>query len=399
MNRSGGELKPVEVLEVLWRELKDNYPMMEYAGFLDDSLLDEYRGRVMEASDWASAYRLMEELVNRLNDYHTRLEWPGKPVLLTPPIRLTLVEEGVIAVLEADKSTSLKPGDVVLAVDDVDAMKTFQGLLERAFGATVYARRRWALTQMLLGKPGSRVKLTVYRLGAGVFDVRLVRRRWSRGGKVVSYRRLNAEAGYIRIAAFLEGAGFTKLFDDALEALRETKYLVIDVRDNGGGSDGSAEAVIGRFIDRPVLCSISFLRRPGTNVYDKAVAVAKPRGPWRYKGRVAVLINAGCCSACEHFVSGMREAGALLVGEPTTGACGWSRRINLPGGAVLYVSKTFPIHGKTPSPLNGIRPHVEVRLSLRDLREGRDKVLETALEALEVEGGWFEPPDFDLSLL
>lgn len=278
----------------------------------------------MEVSDWASAYKLMEELVNRLNDYHTRLEWPGKPTLLTPP---------------------LKPGDVVLAVDSVDVMVLFRKLLKRAFGATIYAKRNWVLNQMLIGDPESSVELTIYRYYMGVFNVRLMRRKWFKQDSVVFYRMLDGGAGYIKINAFTE-ADFIKLFDDALEKLREARCLVIDVRDNGGGSDGLAEVAVGRFIDRPVLCSINFQRRPGTDVYDKFIAVAKPRGPWQYKGKVAVLINAGYCSACEHFVSGMKEAGALLVGEPTTGACGWSKPINLPGGAVLYVSKTFPIHGK-----------------------------------------------------
>lgn len=102
-----------------------------------------------------------------------------------------------------------------------------------------------------------------------------------------------------------------------LEKLREAKFIVLDVRDNGG-AQMSFEAAVGRFIDRPVLCSISFQRRPGIDIYDKFVAITKPRGPWQYEGKVAALINSGCCSTCEHFVSGMREAGVLLVGEPTT---------------------------------------------------------------------------------
>ncbi|MEM1569561.1 MAG: S41 family peptidase [Candidatus Bathyarchaeia archaeon] len=382
MSQNSSVVEPVDVLEILWKTLKDNYPMMEYAGVLDDSWLDEYRRKIVEVSDWASAYRLMEELVNRLNDYHTHLEWPGKPTLLTPPVKLAFVKEGLIVVAEADSSTSLKPGDIVLAVDGMNAMVLFRKLLKRAFGATVYAKRNWALNQMLIGDPESPVELTVCRHYKGVFNVRLVRRKELREDSVISYRMLDGGAGYIRIVAFTEGDGFIKIFDDALENLREAKCLVIDVRDNGGGSDGLAEAAIGRFIDRPVLCSINFQRRPGTDVYDKFIAIAKPRGPWQYKGRVAVLINAGCCSACEHFVSGMKEAGALLVGEPTTGACGWSRPIDLPGGAVLYVSKTFPIHGKTPSPLNGIKPHIKATPRLKDLQAGRDVALEAALKTL-----------------
>jgi carboxyl-terminal processing protease len=117
-------------------------------------------------------------------------------------------------------------------------------------------------------------------------------------------------------------------------------------------------------------------------MYKKTIAIAEPRGPWRYEGKVAVLINEGCASACEHFVSGMFEAGALLVGTPTSGACGWSKLIELPVGVRLSCSLTFPLHGKVPSPLNGMQPHHLVLPAIDDLRDGRDTVLEEAVNLL-----------------
>ncbi len=117
-------------------------------------------------------------------------------------------------------------------------------------------------------------------------------------------------------------------------------------------------------------------------MYKKIFFVAPPRGPWCYEGKVAVLTNSGCASACEHFVSGMFEAGALLVGTPTTGACGWSKNIDLPGGVSLRCSLTFPLHGKMPSPLHGMEPHHLVEPTLEDIRTGSDTVLETALALL-----------------
>jgi C-terminal processing protease CtpA/Prc len=104
------------------------------------------------------------------------------------------------------------------------------------------------------------------------------------------------------------------------------------VRNNRGGSDDLADLVTGRFLHAPIVSSISFHREAGTNRYEKTIEIAQPRGPWRYAGRVAVLTNEDCASACEHFVSGIRASGeAILVGRPTTGACGWRKPIPLPG--------------------------------------------------------------------
>ena len=179
-------------------------------------------------------------------------------------------------------------------------------------------------------------------------------------------------------------AGFTGAdFDKQLDPFREKPCLIIDVRDNGGGQDFLAETVIGRFITRKVVASISFQRRAGTSLYEKFTNVVSPRGDWQYSGKVVVLTNEGCASACEHFVSGMYEAGALLVGTPTVGACGWSKRVELPAGVDLRCSLTFPLHGKVPSPLNGIEPHHLVAPTIEDLRAGRDAVLEKAKDLLK----------------
>jgi C-terminal processing protease CtpA/Prc len=96
---------------------------------------------------------------------------------------------------------------------------------------------------------------------------------------------------------------------------------------------------------------------------------------------VAVLTDEGCMSACEHFVSSMAEARALLCGAPTSGACGWIRPVDLPEGARVFVSQTFPLHtGGIPSPQLGIAPHVWAARNLADVRAGEDTALRAALK-------------------
>jgi C-terminal processing protease CtpA/Prc len=133
-----------------------------------------------------------------------------------------------------------------------------------------------------------------------------------------------------------------------------------------------------------VIASISFHRQVPGVTFERSVEKISPRGPWRYEGRVAVLTDEGCMSATEHFVSGMAEAGALLCGTPTSGACGWIRPIKLPEGARLNASQTFPLHtGGMPSPLMGIAPHICAHRTLADLQAGKDTALLAALKWLK----------------
>lgn len=48
----------------------------------------------------------------------------------------------------------------------------------------------------------------------------------------------------------------------------------------------------GRFLRSPVISSISFHRKVPTTTFERTVDQTKPRGPWRFEGRVAVLPDA-----------------------------------------------------------------------------------------------------------
>jgi C-terminal processing protease CtpA/Prc len=178
----------------------------------------------------------------------------------------------------------------------------------------------------------------------------------------------------------VRGEDLVARFDEILSEWRTRPGIIMDVRGNGGGKDELADQVVGRFLKAPVISSISFNRQVPGVTFERRMMTTAPRGPWRFTGRVAVLTDEGCMSACEHFVSGMIEAGALACGTPTSGACGWIRSVDLPGGARLNVSRTFPLHtGGIPSPQLGMAPHLWAPRTLADLRAGEDTALRAAL--------------------
>jgi C-terminal processing protease CtpA/Prc len=183
----------------------------------------------------------------------------------------------------------------------------------------------------------------------------------------------------IRIGSWARaGEPIAPAVDDLLVAHRNDAGLIIDVRGNPGGSDTTADEVTGRFIDHPVVSSMSFLRSGEPGHYTQVIAHAKPRGPFRFGGRVAVLVDEGCQSACVHFASGMRAAGARLFGNNTDGACGWLEEVALATSVKLTVARTFPIQSNGLPGLLGIRPHERIPRALDDLISGRDRVAEAA---------------------
>ncbi len=376
---------PVGFLDALWKALKENYPMMEYAGAFDESWYEQCKDRIKDMNSLDQALPVMDALlVRRLNDYHTNLFWGARPDRVGPPLRVALVQEQ-IAVTWCPPNLGMACGDVLLEIDGAPAKERFDRELPQAFGPTRYARANSACETILEGKPGSQIKLKLQNAEGQVYEKTMTCGDGPGGDfrpePVISSRVISDRIGYIRIRGW--GRFTPGEFDKLLEPFQDKPGLILDVRDNGGGADELADQVVARFLTHPVVASISFQRRPGTNLYEKLIVTVSPRGPWRYPGRVMVLTNEHCASACEHFVSGMFEAGATLVGTPTIGACGWSNEIPLPAGVSLRCSLTFPLHGKVPSPLNGIEPHVLVTPTIADLRAARDPVLDKAIALLD----------------
>jgi len=407
---------PPVIFEALRQTVEDNYPVLEFIGWQGDRWDREFRGRIAAAPTREAAFELMDEFVCRLNDYHTRLSWPGKPASAAPACEVEPVlttgrpppDHGIwaalrpsmelppltgicIAVVAAEPETGLRAGDEILKVDGVAMGEALARAWRHSVGCSVGGKLLAAAGRTLLGPADREIQLTIRRsrtLGREQMLTLAVPRSTAAKRRAVSTREVET-VPVIRIPRWANEAGrnLVQDFDAALKEARTQPGLIIDVRGNGGGQDELADQVTGRFLKTPALASISFDRIvPGTT-YERKLFITEPRGPWRYEGRVAVLTDEGCMSACEHFVSGMVEAGALACGTPTSGAGGWIRTVALPGGVRLNISRTFPVHtGGIPSPQLGIAPHVWAPRTLADVRAGTDTALRAAL-------GWVKSRD------
>lgn len=193
--------------------------------------------------------------------------------------------------------------------------------------------------------------------------------------------------GYIYIASFND-EGTMNNFDLVLDYLMHTKGLIIDVRQNAGGSTENIEKVVTRFIESPLAYMKGFTK--GYKPYIIAPIKPHPANK-RYINPVIVLINGTTISAGELFAEIMNQLPFVtLVGDTTIGAAcndivdDIEGDYLLPSGKLIHIGTTFGCrYDGLPIDWNGILPEVRVVQTETDIKNQRDKQLEYALQMLK----------------
>ncbi len=204
----------------------------------------------------------------------------------------------VIAPLEgtpADKA-GLKPGDIILKVND---RSTLDMTLDEA-------------VNLMRGKPGTKIKLTIYRKGKPKPFIVEITRAIIKVDSVYAKHIISPEILYIRITNFDK-----KVVDEVKKILRKNpkaKGVVIDLRNNPGGLLDQAVGLSDLFIDQGVIVS-----QKGRIASENRVYKAHKRGTYK-EIPLVVLVNGGSASASE-IVSGALQDHhrAVIVGEKTFG--------------------------------------------------------------------------------
>ena len=193
--------------------------------------------------------------------------------------------------------------------------------------------------------------------------------------KNINFGQITADIGYIRIGSFEKD---TYEIYDVISSFLNTQGLIIDVRQNSGGSSDFADELISHFIDQNKISPLSYKRN--TPAYSYTI---RPKNPY-YSKPVVVLANGNTFSSAEGFCKIMEDISTVtIIGDTTAGGCGNPQWYSLPSGTKIRVSTTcFLKYDGQPVEWNGIYPDIRVVQIKADIDSGRDKQLEYAINYL-----------------
>lgn len=285
---------------------------------------------------------------------------------------------------------SLRPGDVITAVDGM-TMTDRIAALEKVQPVPTPGKYGIWFCYSLVSAADSTAQVTVERDGVPLtLTVTTREDRFVPENSLESGLMEGGRIGYIAPDALQEGD-----VERLMEEFADTKGIIVDLRQYP--SVPVLYLLSEYFIPEPrVFAAIdcpnplrpgNFCRLPfeisGAG-YSKMMGLSDRDDYPFYEGKVVLLINEFSQSQSETTAMGLRQAPrAVVVGSPSIGADGDVAEMNLPGKLVVTFS-TMGFYTPEGEPIQrvGVQPDVFCRPTAEDLRQGRDALMETAIDLI-----------------
>ncbi len=327
---------------------------------------------------------LLERLIDQLWDNHVSLNTNSavSPRLVPSGSDLWIEwqnGEAVIGAVRPDSGAALaglQVGDVVLAINGDPVPGAAMTRIQAGRTQVPDARLEWALNAEAAGYRGAPRQFTIRRQD-GVQAFAVEQPEPAPANRLVTARRLPGNIGYIRFEDSLDDDLTVEAFDAALEALRGADGWIIDLRNTpGGGNTDVAEPILGRFIS-----GVKPYQKSGPRWQGEPVRYAASRGPWRVRGKLAVLAGRWTGSMGEGMAvgfDGLRRG--RVFGSPMAGLAGGVCGFELPGSGISLRIPTYNLMHISGIDRHHWRPAEAV---VADNGNGHDIALEAAMNWLD----------------
>lgn len=194
----------------------------------------------------------------------------------------------------------------------------------------------------------------------------------------------NNKIGYMRYASFMSDVTDTEL-DFILNRFKNTKGIILDLRQNGGGNVFNIPKILGRFVETKTLIGKTITRN-GPNYNDFANPESFYITPYsgnKYLKPVIVLIDRGSYSATTFFSLATKALPNItLVGDTTGGGGGLPNGGQLPNGWTyrFSVSQLLDLNGNNYAEV-GVPPDIQASFDWNDVT--KDEIIERAILELQ----------------
>ena len=317
------------------------------------------------------AYELaLAEIMTLVPDGHTLVSSKAFLALrgaASPPFRLMPVEDKPVVVEVFPGTATVKTGDELLRIDGRDVVERMAELARYTSASTELTKKYYVARDLPNGAMDSQSVFTFRRPDGTQYDVTLTRGTQSIPDPK-AWRILDGNIAYVDLR-YLDVEEVPALFAE----IANTRAMIVDIRND----PRNAFADMGMAMIRiPELIGGAF------DSDERMHIGTRPFPP--YPGRAIALIDERTQSDGEQTALAFDAlADAEFVGSPTGGAIGNVTSFVVPGNILVrFTGMDVRFADGRQLQRVGVQPHYRVERTIRGLAEGRDEVLEKALQIL-----------------
>ena len=363
-----------EDFDYLWRNIGEDYAYFDQKHTDWTRVREIYRPRIGAVRTQGDFVALLESVLEELYDFHTHL---NTNTASSP--RLVPTGADIWAKWINDKAivTEVRPGSdaeragiepamQIVSINGVSVEEAVDRRLGKSLRSIDQAAKNWALQVLLAGRRNEKRSIEVVINGARRLFSLDNQQAASNAKSLLEFRQIERNVGYVKINNSLGDTDLIKQFDLALAALRNTRGLILDLRDTpSGGNTMVARGIMGRFITRDMPYQKHSIPAEERRYKTKRswIELVSPRGEFTYTAPVVVLVNHWTGSMGEGIAIGMDGMKrATIVGTEMARLVGATSSIKLPNtgiGVNFPTEKLFHVSG---TPRENFVPPVRVNL-------------------------------------
>lgn len=358
-----------------------------------NNTLKEYIPAFIQAQNELEYELTVTQIIGDIHDTHANLwggcnkiqEWKGNNYA---PVHLRFIENKLVVTdyynIELKNSTGLEIGDVITKIDGQDIDNIVADLSRYYPASNKPSRLREIAAELLRSQ---KFELEIEYVHNGLSKTKKLKLypkdtlniyRWYRKDNEKSYRLLDNNIGYITLKTIKD-----KDISKIKKEFKNTKGIIIDIRNY---PSSFVPFKLGSFFVSSTTPFVKFtsgnIGNPGEFTFTKELKIPKSKDT--YHGKLIVIVNELSQSQAEYTAMAFRAGNnTTIIGSTTAGADGNISKILLPGGLSTTISGigVYYPNGEETQRV-GIVPDIEVKPTIEGIKNGKDELVEKAVELI-----------------
>ncbi|MDD3860055.1 MAG: S41 family peptidase [Bacteroidales bacterium] len=357
------------------------------------NVLEEFIPKFIDAKDETEYTLVVLELIGRVHDTHANV-WGGNQVLNKhfglryAAAEITFIEGMPVVTGFYDenlgKETGLEIGDIISVINKQPVEEMISNKLKYT-PASNYPTKLRDISTNLLRTNDSIINIEFIR--DGIIESKTLKTFSSEEINVYAkfqfsdtcFKLINKDIAYIN-----NGSLKREYLPTIWKEIQNTKGLIIDIRNYP--SDFPLYELSCYLMPNKtpfVKFTKGSIATPGLFTFTKVIYSGKKNKDY-YQGKVIILINEITQSSAEFHTMAYRvNSNSIVLGSRTAGADGNVSRFDLPGGIITMISGigVYYPDGRETQRI-GIVPDIEIKPTIQGIKEGRDELLEKAINLI-----------------